>query len=309
MLDKKYHIVILENHLLPPPEISQAKWEYGNEDQDYLGILQREKAHQAADKMSAIGEMTSKISHEFRNALSSVKMILELLLENQLCESERNSLGIAMQGVEHMEHIIARLLHFSRPGPYNFNSANINEITETALSMCQIHFLRNDIELVKVLDDEIPVMQLDKMFIEEALTNLLLNAIHAVSSGNCTKKQITVKTCLTKMRHRVEDYSSSRLNFRLAQEGNDFPSKVKINNNTPCVLIQIIDSGPGIDTVSLERIFEPFFTQKPKGTGLGLSIVQQTVNAHGGIIKVNSVYGEGSTFDIFLPLQYCGEAR
>jgi len=71
---------------------------------------------------------------------------------------------------------------------------------------------------------------------------------------------------------------------------------------TECVVVEISDTGPGMDKRTLGRVFDPFFTTKTNGTGLGLPMVKRTINAHRGIVTVSSRKGKGTTFSIFLPV-------
>jgi signal transduction histidine kinase len=75
-----------------------------------------------------------------------------------------------------------------------------------------------------------------------------------------------------------------------------------LDKGTDCALIEINDNGKGIDRNYLEKIFQPFFTTKEKGSGLGLPFVKRTVNAHSGIVTVNSKLNQGTTFRIYLPI-------
>jgi len=133
-----------------------------------------------------------------------------------------------------------------------------------------------DIEIAVDLDRSLPPIWIDADQIKQVVMNMLVNAQHAVEE----KGAITITT-------------------RRARDPRAGASEQK-----PMVAISIVDTGCGIPEKNLKRIFDPFFTSKDvgKGTGLGLSVSHGIVEAHGGMIDVQSKVGEGSTFRVLLPL-------
>ena len=135
-----------------------------------------------------------------------------------------------------------------------------------------------DIEIALDLDRTLPPIWVDADQIKQVAMNMLINAQHAIED----KGTITVKTCRALEAKRVEPGSEP----------------------VPMVEFAVIDTGCGIPEKNLRRIFDPFFTSKAvgQGTGLGLSVSHGIVQAHGGLIEVESKVGEGSTFRVFLPI-------
>lgn len=268
---------------------------------------QAEAALRASEKLMAVGEMSAMLSHEFRNALTSVRLILELQLESkQLDPPEKKSLAVALSSVSHMEEVVSQLLSFSRPAPLVFHPENLNDLVEQCLAFVNVQMLKEQIQVKCAFDPVLPPLALDAKHFKEALINLLLNAIHAIASkgANNNARKISVTT----KQHILAKTLYDRTLQRMDEVGNSERSDVRerelvLPSGTPCALIKISDSGRGIEPALISRIFEPFFTTKTTGTGLGLAMVKRTLNAHNGIVTVNSKMGKGTSFRIYLPLQ------
>ena len=122
-----------------------------------------------------------------------------------------------------------------------------------------------------MIADDLPLIPADPQQLEQVLINLFLNAIDAMPKGGNLEVEAALKA---------------------TQE------------NTPSLVITVIDSGSGIDQEDLAKIFQPFFSaKKGKGIGLGLSISERIIKNHGGTLAVESMPGKGTTFRIHLPLE------
>ena len=254
----------------------------------------------------AVAQMSAMISHEFRNSLTSLKMILELQLESDnLPESENKSLQVALSSVSHMENIVTQLVSFSRPDPMQIGPVDINQITEESVQFIQVHIDKHNIQLVRKLDKSLPILNLDVLRIKEVIGNLLLNSIQTLNENGADKtgKKIIIRTSCTVLKSKTWDQSYSEKydrenEFEQQEDQPDWflPAGVK------CLLIQVEDNGAGINSEKLKHIFDPFYTTKTSGTGLGLSLVKRVVNEHKGIITVKSSAGRGTKFNIYLPI-------
>ncbi|MBI4534939.1 MAG: PAS domain-containing protein [Ignavibacteriae bacterium] len=253
------------------------------------------------EKLMAAGEMSAIIAHGFRNALTSIKMILQLQSESKrLNRTSRKSLSVALDSIYHMERVVTELLSFARPSPMGFRLEHLNRIIDEGIAFVQPHLGSHHIVLTKELDSKLPTMLLDGPHLREAVVNVLLNAVQAfgsrtTKSGN---RRISVITRRIRMRKTLRDFAYTESSESPSSEGG---REIVLGKGTPCALIEISDTGPGIDRNVLSRIFDPFFTTKANGTGLGLPMVRRTVNAHGGIVTVSSGRGKGTAFRIVLP--------
>ncbi len=257
-----------------------------------------------SEKLMATGEMSAIIAHEFRNALTSIKMILQLQQEDRgQSEDTRKSLGVALDSIYHMETVVKELLNFARPSPMEFHTASIEAIIEDSLSFIKLRIHRQNIAVVREIEHELPQVVADTVRMKEAIVNLLLNAIQAIEEKELQigAEEIRVVVKRIVLSRTLRDFSS----FDQEHDGHPVAGsqhEIVLPKGEKCVLIAIGDSGPGIDRDLMRRVFDPFFTTKSNGTGLGLPMVKQTVNAHGGIVVVKSTKGKGSTFEIVLPL-------
>jgi two-component system NtrC family sensor kinase len=162
--------------------------------------------------------------------------------------------------------LIRNLLDFARQSPPAFKTINLNEFVNRAYDLAAHSAELQHIKVVKQLDDSIPSLTADPEQLQQVFTNLFINAIQAMPDGGT----LTIRT------------SYADENVRL----------------------EVQDTGCGISTENMSKLFTPFFTTKPevKGVGLGLAVAYGIIQRHKGRIDVNSKVGEGTTFTIILPL-------
>jgi len=231
-------------------------------------------------KMEAIGRLAGGIAHDFNNILTGIMGFSEIcLLDLPQPADTRNKLESIISLSQKGADLVKQLLIFSKKMVMEFEMVNMNSfIAETAHFFKRI--VEESIEIRLDLSDDLPMIRCDTNQFTQVIMNLILNARDAMHG----KGTITIRTskCLMK------DAAGS--------EGAQTDQRW-------CVCISITDAGGGIESHHLPRIFDPFFTTKEvgKGTGLGLSIVYSVVQGHGGIVKVSSRKGEGTTFTIALP--------
>lgn len=271
-------------------------------------ITERKRLEQhiiQTEKLMAAGEMSALIAHEFRNSLTSIKMILQLQHESpRLNQAGKKSLSVALDSIYHMERVVTELLNFARPSPMGFRLEDLNAVVEEGLTFVQPHLRGHHIVLDRELDRTIPRMVLDAPHMREAVVNILLNSVQALLGGGVRAggRTISITTKRTHLRKTLREFvfsvsgdPSSRLDVR--GDGRE----IVLHKGSDCALIEIGDTGPGIERNLLARIFDPFFTTKANGTGLGLPMVRRTIHAHGGVITVASTPGMGTTFRVIVP--------
>ncbi|MBI4685269.1 MAG: PAS domain S-box protein [Nitrospirae bacterium] len=217
----------------------------------------------ASERMAALGEVAAKVAHEIRNPLVSVGGFARIL-ERKLEGNLKDYAGIIAKEVNRLETTLKEILGFVKEARLAKEKSDINKLVKDIISLIETEVKDKGIMLVKELGFT-PLIMVDPYRIREALLNILNNALQAVVSSGA----ITVKTYTFK-------YS---------------------------VVIEISDTGPGIDEKDLPFIFNPFYTTKAAGTGLGLSITNRIIEEHKGKIEVESKIGKGTTFKVFLPLK------
>jgi len=243
-----------------------------------LRVAQAEAAR--GEKLASVGLLASGIAHELNNPLTGI-LTFSTLLRKKMPDgsTDAEDLDLIIQETKRCAGIIRRLLDFAREKKPEKKFADLNDIIEETERLIERPAHLRDIEIRKELDRTLPSVWVDADQIKQVVMNILVNAQQAIEQ----KGTITVRTGLA-------------------------PEPMRADPKAPpvrMVEIAITDTGSGIPEKNLERIFDPFFTSKEvgKGTGLGLSVSHGIVRAHGGLIEVESVVGEGSTFRIYLPLE------
>jgi len=231
------------------------------------------------EKLASVGLLASGVAHELNNPLTGILTFSHLLRQKMPDRSQdAEDLDLVIHETKRCAAIIRRLLDFAREKQPEKKFTDLNKVIEDTVRLVERPAHLRDIEITADLDPTLPPIWIDADQIKQVVMNMLVNAQHA-----------------------VEEKGGIAITTRRAQRPQASPDAVE---PTPMVAISIVDTGCGIPEENLERIFDPFFTSKEvgKGTGLGLSVSHGIVEAHGGLIEVESKVGEGSTFRVFLPL-------
>lgn len=232
-----------------------------------------------AQKMESIGQLIAGIAHEINTPLGIILGYAQLLLEEVKPKSQAyTDLKIIEKQTRICKKIVSDLLRFSRHTKSTMNPLNINETIEEVLSVVEHTFNLGRVSLVRQLSPYLPPIIGDKEKIEQAIINLVNNAFDAISKEG----MITIST---------------HYNVQLGE-----------------VLISVLDTGHGIPSDKIDRIFDPFYTTKPvgKGTGLGLAVTFGIIQEHKGKIEVKSPplsakskkgkHNQGTLFIVHLPV-------
>ena len=229
------------------------------------------------EKLASVGLLASGVAHELNNPLTGILTFSHLVRQNMPDKStDAEDMDLVIRETKRCAAIIKRLLDFAREKQPEKKFTDLNQVIGDTVRIVEQPAHLRDIEISLDLDRTLPPIWIDADQIKQVVMNILVNAQHAVEE----KGAITVST-------------------RRAQD-----PRGPATESRPMVAISIVDTGCGIPEANLRRIFDPFFTSKDvgKGTGLGLSVSHGIVEAHGGLIEVQSKVGEGSTFTVFLPL-------
>jgi len=242
--------------------------------------LQRAQAETVrGEKLASVGLLASGVAHELNNPLTGILTFSHLLRRKMPDTSpDAEDMDLVIRETKRCAAIIKRLLDFAREKQPEKKFNDINQIIEDTVRIVERPAHLRNIDITMALDRKLPLIWIDADQIKQVIMNMIVNAQHAVEE----KGSITIST-----RRAAEPRSSTQS-----------------AEPVPMVEISIVDTGCGIPEKNLRRIFDPFFTSKEvgKGTGLGLSVSHGIVEAHGGIIEVQSKVGEGTTFSVFLPL-------
>jgi two-component system, cell cycle sensor histidine kinase and response regulator CckA len=231
-----------------------------------------------AQQLEAVGRLAGGVAHDFNNILSIIMGHGELLLATGVDESARNGLTQIRRAAERAAALTQQLLAFSRKQVLLPKVLDLNEAVADVQKMLA-RVIGEDIELAAKLHPSLASVKVDPGQVEQVLMNLAINARDAMPQGG--------KLLMETSNVEVEVEGGRDLELKAGRY----------------VMLQVTDTGHGMDAAILAHIFEPFFTTKKmgKGTGLGLATVYGIVKQSGGSIQVESEVGRGSEFRIYLP--------
>jgi len=254
----------------------------------YRGILrditERKKLEQQlfqAQKMESIGTLAGGIAHDFNNILGGILGYASFIkMKMQKNDPFYKYINVMERSAERAAELTSQLLAFSRGGNYKLEPVDLNEVVEETLAIVERTFDKS-IEIRKELSGDLPPVEADSTQLQQAVMNLCVNARDAMPAGGL----LTIKTDEAHL-------DNNSFSFQAAGAEGDF------------LKLTVSDNGCGMDSETLEKIYEPFFTtkEKGKGTGLGMSMVYGVIKSHGGFISADSSPGAGTTFHIFLPV-------
>jgi signal transduction histidine kinase len=232
----------------------------------YSVFLKMEERLLVADKYQSLSQLSAGVAHEIKNPLGIISGNAELLKDETDPESEANYLvNSILEETDRMNGILKNFMDIARPPSIELQPQSLNALVERTLDLIRYQYERSGLEVVKELNDELPRVLVDAGKIRQVLLNLLLNAKDAMAGGG----RLTVRT--------------------YAKDKN--------------VIVEIKDTGSGMDKETLRKAFEPFFTTKNTGSGLGLAIAHRIIKDHKGKLELESHPGKGTLARITLPAE------
>jgi PAS domain S-box-containing protein len=239
-----------------------------------------EEGLRQAQKLEAIGRLAGGVAHDFNNLLTVINGYAETVLElASLPGFARDCVAEVLNAGNRASALTSQLLAFSRRQVLQPRAVSLNDVVSNLSKMLH-RVISEDIELVLVLAPGLGCVRADPNQIEQVLMNLALNSRDAMVGGG----RITLTTA------------------EVARGEGGFPIQPGVGADR-FVMLEVSDTGHGMDAETKRNIFEPFFTTKGqgKGTGLGLSTVYGIVMQSGGVIQVDSEPDEGTTFRLYFP--------
>ncbi|MBN2474421.1 MAG: cache domain-containing protein [Pirellulales bacterium] len=247
-------------------KVIDAMAEAVNEREKQLKLITRQQIGQS-EKLASIGRLAAGVAHEINNPLTGVLTFAHLLREKEnLDQQDKQDVDLIIHETTRASEIVRGLLDFARERPAVKEAINVNDIIRRTIRLLGNQKAFQQIIIVEDIDEELPEVDGDVNQLQQVLLNLALNACEAMPGGG---------TLL-----------------------------ISTSSDDDKVLVTVTDTGCGIQSKHLDRVFEPFFSTKPvgKGTGLGLSVSYGIIQQHGGSLEVESEEGKGATFTIVLPL-------
>ncbi|MDQ3649992.1 MAG: ATP-binding protein [Acidobacteriota bacterium] len=234
--------------------------------QDLTEVRALEETSRRQAKLAAVGRLAAGIAHEIRNPLTAMRGSIQVLRSGVAADSvEAELMEIVLRESDRLNQIITDFLNYARPRPVTLSRADVSDpLRETFALLRHSPDVRDGHRVEEVIPDEPMLAMIDVAGMKQVFWNLARNALNAMPDGGT-------------LRAELENLASGQLR------------------------ITFIDTGRGMSSEQVERLFEPFSSSTTGGTGLGLSIVYQIIRDHDGTINVRSREGHGTTITIDLP--------
>jgi signal transduction histidine kinase len=229
-------------------------------------VAQKTREVLRADRLATLGGIAAGFAHEIGNSLNVVRGYASVASRELPAESPvKSDVEAIRREVLRAAGLIERFLVFARARTVHPHAQPIEPIVREAAEVVGPAAAEARVERTLEVEAGLPPVVADAELLRQAFLNLCVNAIQA-----------------------MHERGGGRLAVRARRDGD-------------AVLVEVADTGPGVDPAARDHVFEPFFTTKANGTGLGLAIVRQAAEAHGGSVEVESAPGQGATFRIRLP--------
>ena len=234
---------------------------------------------QSAERLAELGALTGGLAHEIKNPLSTLNINLQLLNEDlkelpdpEVPQAQRIARKIKTLQVEtdRLAHILEDFLRFAGKHELKLKSVDLNHVIEQLIDFFAPQAQADGITLRSELSHQSLIVSIDIDLIKQAMLNLMINAQQAMSAASMgTSCDLILRT------RREQDQA----------------------------VVDVIDTGPGIKSNDLDKIFQAYYSTKSGGTGLGLPTTRHIVNEHHGTIQADSLRGQGTCFTIRLPAE------
>lgn len=236
-----------------------------------------------AQKLESLGALAGGIAHDFNNMLTSILGYTSLAMKKLPNDSEiRKDLYMVMSGARQAVDLTSQMLIYAGKGVLEFEAVDISKVVDGMSSL--IHsIVPRKIQLIRKLARDLPAVKGDRIQLGQVLMNLIANAVDAIEDNTGT---ITVTTGLIDVDREL---------LRLSLFSHD-------REPGAYLYLSVKDTGIGLGEDQIERIFDPFYSEKQTNKGLGLSSLSGIVRQHNGFIGVGSQPGEGSEFTVYFPV-------
>jgi signal transduction histidine kinase len=240
----------------------------------YERLVDMEEQLRQNEKLSALGLLAAEVAHEIRNPLTVMKMLYHSLnLSFPAGDPRAKDARIIDEKIEHLNKIVEQIMDFARTSEPQMAPVSLNELIDELCLLVRHKLKQQNVVLERRSAPDLPAVMGDATQLEQALLNLILNAVEAMPQGGT----LTIQT----------------RGISLQRQGSEVSH----------VGIDIQDTGHGMSEEQRQRAFKSLLsTTKAKGTGIGLAIVTRVVETHRGKIKLKSRPGKGSVFSILLPV-------
>jgi len=243
-------------------------------------MRQLDEAHgelMRAERLAVVGELAAHVAHEIRNPLVTIGgFARSILRQEDISDRVRERGNIIVQEVERLERILKSVMDFTKPVKPVKQLSSLNSLVEEVIDELRPLAHDHGLDITQDLAPDIQPLSIDPDQIKQVIINIVKNGLEAVVA-------------------RQEELSADA-------EVPPAALHVHTRGDDGLAIVTVHDNGIGMSSEVLENIFDPFYTIKVSGTGLGLAVTHKIVTDHGGAINVESQEGQGSTFEVRLPL-------
>lgn len=247
---------------------------------DISDLKEVQELQARAERLESVAALSASLAHEIRNPLASIRSSVEQLARSKHADDDERFLaGLIVRESDRLSRLLSEFLDFARVRATNLVPLDVHAVVLAVVRLIRAHpECRAD--AVITVEGGRTMLDGDEDLLHRVLANLVLNAVQAAHGPI----RITVSVA--------------------AVQGSEIPHGTNLEH---AVRLQVRDDGPGIPSDIRDRVFDPFVSGRPGGSGLGLSIVQRAVQAHRGLVLVESGAAAGTTFTIFLPARMMAE--
>jgi two-component system sensor histidine kinase PilS (NtrC family) len=244
--------------------------------QDISGQKRLERLHVRAGRLEAVAELGASLAHEIRNPLASIRSAVEQLSRMPQADDDARTLGaLIVRESDRLSRLLGEFLDFARARVTRIQPIDVSALAGGAAALVDAHpDRRPGVRVICSVPETPLVIDGDEDLLYRAVFNLLLNAVQAAPAGG-------------EVRVDVSEALADQLPAGVTMPGGG-------------VSIRVSDNGPGIAADVRDRLFEPFITTKPGGSGLGLPVVHRAIEAHRGVVLVDTG-ADGTRFTVLLP--------
>ena len=237
--------------------------------------MQTELAH--ANRLATLGQLTASITHEVKQPIAAALLntqAAQRFLSHQPpdVEQSRTAMDRAARDCIRAAEIVDRTRALVRKEPAQKDGLEINEAISEVIGLTHNEVLKNGVEVRTQLAEGLPVIQGNRVQLQQVMLNLIVNAVEAMSQTSNDRRELLIST----------------------------------QAEADCVLVAVRDSGPGLPEGTIERAFEAFYTTKSSGLGMGLSICRSIVEDHGGRLWADANVPKGAAFQFTVPVNSDG---
>jgi C4-dicarboxylate-specific signal transduction histidine kinase len=228
-----------------------------------------------ANRVATMGQLTGSIAHEVNQPIAATLTNAQAALrwlgaQSPNLEEVRQALNSIVTDANRAGEVIGRIRTLIRKAPRRKDRIDVNDAVREVIELTRGEVIKNAVSVHTELADGLPLIEGDRVEVQQVILNLIMNAIEAMSGMSGRARELRIASC---------------------QPG---PNRM---------LVAVTDLGPGLAPDCLERVFDSFYTTKPGGLGLGLSICRSIIEAHGGRLWASANVPRGAIFQFIVPLR------